>query len=179
MTWWWTVLVDKSVWNLERIYPLLVINVTALDVRCADIFVSCNDPYHANKLLRSFNKVNPYTKFTMEREENDTFYFLDLDIPRREDRTCQRYIHRKETWSGQTSFSPIVYKYESVKTLNQRARKLSWPKEHTIIRNDLQENVYPLSTINIVINTEIKRKNAKLKRMFDSTVIQKLSNEWN
>ena len=70
------------------------------------------------------------TKFTMEREENNSFSFLDINIYR-DSGKLQTSVDRKPTFSGVLtnfkSFLPILHNYNFVWTLLHRGFMICSP----------------------------------------------------
>ncbi|VDQ09385.1 unnamed protein product [Trichobilharzia regenti] len=80
-----------------------------------------------SKSINLFNEIHPTIRVTSELESNNKLGFPDIIMTRRDDRTIQRSIFRKQTWIGQylhfTSFVLIQHKRSLVKCLFSRARK--------------------------------------------------------
>nr|CAH8859853.1 unnamed protein product [Trichobilharzia regenti] len=79
-----------------------------------DTFIICDEKCDLDSLLKTFNVAHPSIRFTLERESNKAFPFLDVLLIRRDDCTIQRSIYPNPTWTGQfidfQSFVPLTRK---------------------------------------------------------------------
>ena len=88
-----------------------------------DSFLLFSSELHVTKFLNYMNSKHRNIKFTVEREENDSLSFLDINIFR-DNGKFQTSVYRKPTFSGVLtnfeSFLPISYKYNLASTLLHR-----------------------------------------------------------
>ena len=97
-----------------------------------DSSVIFKQPDDAEQFHRYINDFHPSIKFTMERETNNTFLFLDVNITKcynNKNFLFSTSVYRKLTFTGLGSsyFScvPLLFKINTVKTLIHRAYHLS------------------------------------------------------
>ncbi|VDQ03208.1 unnamed protein product [Trichobilharzia regenti] len=96
------VLADIFMSNLEKTKLNHAIDQTTSYCRYVDdAFVVCNNESHASYLIRLFNIAHANIVFTMGRENDGKFHFLDIAMQRLEDGCLQRSIYRKPIWNGQ------------------------------------------------------------------------------
>ena len=93
-----------------------------------DTFAVFRNKNHVNSFLQYLNDKHQNITFTHEEEDHGRLPFLDCMVSR----TCDRFttsVYRKPTFSGLGlsffSFSPIIYKINSIKTLIFRANNIS------------------------------------------------------
>ena len=89
-----------------------------------DTFLLFDHQSHAQLFLNYLNSKHPNIKFTMEIENNNKLSFLDVLITR-DSNKFYTSVYRKPTFTGLStnylSFSPSLFKINSVKTLINRA----------------------------------------------------------
>ena len=120
-----------------------------------DCFLLFRHEFHADKFLEYLNSKHSNIKFTCEKEISKKLPFLDCAIERTND-GFDIGVFRKATFTGLAlsffSFSPLIYKINSIKTLIFRAYKIcsnrtNCSKEFNFLRDFFQNNVYPCSVI--------------------------------
>ena len=82
-----------------------------------DIFALFSSPNHADKFREYLSSKHPSIKFSVEKEEDDCFPFLDINIFHENDKVYRK----KNTFSGVytnfKSFIPETYKIGLIKSL--------------------------------------------------------------
>ena len=117
-----------------------------------------------DNILQFFNTNNFNIKFTLEKEIEQTINFLDISITRKQDQKLSLNWYRKPTWSGRYlnffSHHPLRYKKSVVNNLVDRAILLSDKEFHTdnlnLIKNVLQENCYPLTFVQEIVDLRLQ-----------------------
>ena len=93
-----------------------------------DTFLLFSSELHLTNFLNYMNSKHRNIKFTVEREENNSLAFLDINIVCHSGK-FQTSIYRKPTFSGVLtnfeSFLPTSYKYNLVSTLLHRGFMIS------------------------------------------------------
>ena len=91
-----------------------------------DIFCLAKANQDPDEILTLFDTAHSSVRFTIEKECNNEFAFLDVSLTRRADGSIRRSIYRKQTHSGQyinfNSFVPIRLKRNLITNLMSRAR---------------------------------------------------------
>ena len=120
-----------------------------------DTFVLFANSEKAAHLKNYINSRHPNIQFTMDKEQNCTLPFLDINVARNSTETSTTFvtsIYRKPTFSGLGtsfySFVPFLYKINSILTLVHRAYKLSsnyylFHTELNFLRNFFSKNGFP------------------------------------
>ena len=107
---------------------------------------------HIQLFLDYLNSKHPKIKFTCEIEKDSILPFLDVNVLK-DPTGLQTSIYRKPTFTGQGlnwfSFCPSIYKYNSIKTLLNRAYNLSSSylslhHEIEFLKDYFKNNNYPL-----------------------------------
>jgi hypothetical protein len=119
-----------------------------------DILLITNSEAELNSIHTTFNSLHKNIFFTVEREK-EGIPFLDVFLTRSVDGLLSRNLYHKDTWKGQylhfKSFAPIAYKRGLVKTLFDRARRISTfdklPEDLKLLQETLSENGYPMKFI--------------------------------
>ena len=116
-----------------------------------DCFILFHHESHAELFLQYLNSKHDNIKFTCETENNKKLAFLDCLI----DRTNNGFtssVYRKPTFTGQGlsffSFSPLIYKINSIRTLIFRAYNIcsnmtSLSKEFSFLVRYFNANGFP------------------------------------
>ena len=117
-----------------------------------------------DNILQFFNTNKSNIKFTLDEEIERTINFLDISITRKLDQKLSLNWYRKPTWSGRyLNFFPhhtLRYKKSVVNNLVDRAILLSDKEFHTfnlnLIKNVLQENCYPLTFVQEIVDLKLQ-----------------------
>ena len=114
-----------------------------------------------DKVLKAFNKFDKNLKFTVDKFENETPHFLDLEI-------CPNVltIFRKNTHTGQyinmDSFILWKWKMTWIESLVDRAKKIcpkeNLPKEFQLIKKLASWNCYPKNIVNAITKRVLSNK---------------------
>ena len=121
-----------------------------------DIFCLFNREQDALDFLTYLNNRHPNIIFTIEKEENNSLPFLDVNINRNNNGTFITKIFHKKTYSGlltnYLSYIPMSYKLALIKTLIHRTFKIcnNWKMFHSDVdklKATLMRNRYPLKLI--------------------------------
>ena len=124
-----------------------------------DTFLLFADESHIEKFQHYLNEQHININFTVEREQNNTLPFLDIEVIR-SDTEFSTGIYRKPTFSGvysnYGSFMPTEYKYGMITTLLYRSFEIvsdyvKLDNEIVNLKNILKRNRYPDGFINKVI----------------------------
>ena len=108
-------------------------------------------------LLRHLNEVRPSIKFTMELEKDGSLPFLDTSLTRREDRTLNITVFRRQIHTDRylqfNSHHPASAKRAAVRSLFNRARNITLQEdlqkeEH--LTTTFRQNSYPLPFIRTI-----------------------------
>ena len=127
-----------------------------------DIFIVVPNT-HIDHILEIFN-TNPLNiEFALEKELNGAINFLDATITRKQNKKLSFNWYRKPTWSGRylnfNSHHPLRYKKSVINNLVDRAVLLSdkeFQKNNLrLIINTLEENDYPHSFIQVIMNQRL------------------------
>ncbi len=125
-----------------------------------------SDPSHVDLFQQYLNQKHPNIKFTVERENNNTLPFLDVEVTRTNDE-FKTGTYRKPTFSGvysnYRSLIPSAYKIGLVTTLLYRMYELvsdyeRLDKEIKDLKSILRKNRYPDGFIDKVIYTFLNNK---------------------
>ncbi|BHF71206.1 hypothetical protein SprV_0401426100 [Sparganum proliferum] len=116
-----------------------------------DIFCLADGTTDTEGLVQKFSSAQPSLKFTAEAETDNEIAFLDVLLHRQDDRSMQRRVFRKKTWTGHYvnfhSFVPINIKRNLVQGLAAKVRRICSPEaieeELQHLRNTLRESGYP------------------------------------
>ncbi len=102
------------------------------------------------------NGLESSISFTMERETNNNLAFLDVNVKREPNGSFSTSVYRKPTHTNRylqfDSYNPMAHKKAVVRTLVDRAKKLSnndemYNKEMNHIKESLSKNGYPAKLI--------------------------------
>ena len=135
-----------------------------------DIFIVVPNT-HIDQILEIFN-TNPLNiEFTLEKELNGAINFLDVTITRKQNKKLSFNWYRKPTWSGRylnfNSHHPLRYKKSVINNLVYRAVLLSdkeFQKNNLrLIINTLEENDYPHSFIQVIMNQRLSTLKEKTR----------------
>ena len=105
----------------------------------------------AQQFLQYINQAHPNIKFSMETETNNRLNFLDVTISKSPSHFSTN-VFRKDTYTGLGlnfyNFCPDIYKFNSFKTLINRAYKIcsdwfSFSQELQTLEKYFQQNNYP------------------------------------
>ena len=116
-----------------------------------DTLVAFQNLNQAQRFLQYINQQHPNINFTMEVENNNCINFLDITISR-SDNSFTTNIFRKNCFTGLGqnfySFSPVIYKYNSCKTLIHRAFSIcsnwkNFTSELSFLKNFFKLNCFP------------------------------------
>ena len=130
-----------------------------------NIFCIVENGMEANNFLNYLNSKHPSIKFTMESEVNKMLPFLDILISSQEG-NFRTSVYRKNTFIGLfmnfRSFTPMCYKLGLIRTLIDRAYKISIDRltfnfEFRRIKEYLCKNMYPPQLIDKQLQKYIKK----------------------
>ena len=116
-----------------------------------DIFVMFLGQSHLKKFVNYMNTKDPNIKFTSEFEENNSFFFWDVKITRRNNQLVTS-VFCKATFSGVftnfKSFMPVAYKFGLVYTLlhhsfSIRSSYEKFLEEIVLLRDIFKKNKHP------------------------------------
>ena len=116
-----------------------------------DTIAGFKDAHHSQLFLQYINQSHPNIKFTIDTENNNCLNFLDITISRIADK-FNTNVYRKSCFTGLGlnfySFCPYQYKFNSCKTLINRAYKIcsSWlnfSEELKVLDSYFLQNNYP------------------------------------
>ena len=116
-----------------------------------DTFLIFKDSSHVELFFEYFNTRHPNITFTYEIEQNNELPFLDILICRNGGKFVTS-VYRKSTYTGlglnYLSFSPKLFKFNSIHTLINRAFSICsdfklFHQEMTFLLNYFTENSYP------------------------------------
>ena len=131
-----------------------------------DTFLVFRCPSHINLFLDYLNSKHPNIKFTCEMEHNSKLSFLDIEITNANGKFTTS-VYRKPTFTGLglsfLSFTPFLYKVNSIKTLVNRAFNvcsdyLFFDTEVKFLKNFFTMNGYPMSVFYRVLNKFLNDK---------------------
>jgi len=118
-----------------------------------DTFALFDHPQQAELFLNFLNTLHPNISFTFELEKDKCIPFLDMLITRSVD-GFHSTVYRKDTFTGLginfSSYCPLTYKINAIKTLIYRAYHLSssylnFNKEIVFLREFFSNNGFPLN----------------------------------
>ena len=124
-----------------------------------DTFVLFWNESDADEFQKYLNAQHPNIKFTVEKEQNNTLPFLDVQVTRMDEEFVTG-TYRKPTFSGiysnYQSLIPTEYKFGLVTTLLYRSFELvsdyqQLDKEIKILKGILKKNCYPEGFVDTVI----------------------------
>ena len=116
-----------------------------------DLFLLFDNEYQANSFLNYLNNKHPKINFTFKSEANNNLNFLDISIHKHNQKFTTS-IYRKPTFTGLGtnffSFTPFIYKLNSIKTLIYRAYHISssyfqFNQEINFLRKYFTDNLFP------------------------------------
>jgi len=125
-----------------------------------DTFVLFKHPSHINLFLNYLNSKHPSIKFTHETQQNNQLPFLDTVVTY-DNGQFHTSIYRKPTFTGLglhfLSYTPYIYKINSIRTLITRAYNLcsNWSFFHDemmFLKNFFVTNGYPLHIFDKITN---------------------------
>ncbi|XP_069970997.1 uncharacterized protein [Penaeus vannamei] len=131
-----------------------------------DTFLLFKHPSHVNLFLDYLNSKHPSIKFTCEIQKDNQLPFLDT-IVTNNNGNFHTSIYRKPTFTGLglhfLSFTPYIYKINSVKTLITRAYNVcsNWAAFHiemSFLKNFFLTNGYPLYIFDKITKTFLCKK---------------------
>ena len=135
-----------------------------------DTFLVFDHPSHVQLFLDYLNSKHPNIKFTKEMEVDSKLSFLDILVTRNENHFITS-VYRKPTFTGLgmnfLSFSPKLFKINSMKTLINRAYNIcsdyvSFDIELKFLYNFFTKNSYPTflfySTLRNFLNNKFEPK---------------------
>ena len=131
-----------------------------------DTFLIFRDSSHVDLFLNYLNSKHPNIKFTSEVEQNSALSFLDILITRRGG-SFNTSVFRKSTFTGlglnYLSYSPMLYKINSIRTLINRAYNVcsdyfSFDMDMTFLLKYFSENMYPSFLFYNVLKTFLNEK---------------------
>ena len=127
------------------------LNKTTLYKRYVDDILICTPEKHFDHVLHIFPHIHPNLSVSFEKERNNQLAFLDVLMTWRPDGTIQRNVHRKKTWTGQylhfSSFCPVSYKQDLVRTLFHRVRTISSVNQSFILRREIAIEFFVVMSI--------------------------------
>ena len=134
-------------------------------------------PENIEEVLRKFNSFDKNLQFTVDKFENETPHFLDLEI-----HPDGLTIYRKDTHTGQfvnfSSYTKWNYKIAWIRALIHRAKKLcSENKILTEIKNIklfAAYNGYPKQIVNSVLKKCRENENKQRDDEIDDSVVPQL-----
>lgn len=138
-----------------------------------DTFLICNK-HKTEELLQDFNNIHNKLTYTMEKENNGTINFLDLNISRQQ-KKLNFAIYRKPTYTdtiiNQNSNHPYKQKLAALNSMVFRMVNLplgpeAYNREYKVITQIAINNGYNIQTIDKIINKQTKK--AKNKTNFHS-----------
>jgi len=147
-----------------------------------DCFLVFNNNNEANSFLQYLNNKHPNIHFTAEFETNDCLPFLDSVVHKVGNRNISTSVFRKATFTGLGlnffSFTPMLYKLNSIKTLLYRAYTLSssyinFHLEIEFLRQYFVNNKYPIYLFDNVVSKFLESK-FKTNHVSISTVPKKI-----
>ena len=116
-----------------------------------DLFLLFDNEHQANSFLNYLNNKHHKIEFTFESETNNSLNFLDISINKHNQKFTTS-IYRKPTFTGLGtnffSFTPYIYKLNSIKTLIYRAYHISssylqFNQEINFLRKYFTDNLFP------------------------------------
>jgi len=131
-----------------------------------DTFLLFRNKNHAILFLDYLNSKHPNIRFTMETECNGSLSFLDCFITRSKGR-FESSVYRKDSFTGMGtsffSYTPFIYKINSIKTLICRAYNvcssyISLHNEFEFLRNFFCGNGFPRSIVDNQIRKFLDRQ---------------------
>ena len=134
-----------------------------------DTFLIFHSNDHIQLFLDYLNSKHPKIKFTCEIEKDSILPFLDVNVLK-DPTGLQTSIYRKPTFTGQGlnwfSFCPSIYKYNSIKTLLNRAYNLSSSylslhHEIEFLKSYFKNNNYPLDKYFSIVKSFLYSKTNK------------------
>ena len=145
-----------------------------------DSFLLFKDESHIAKFQEYLNSQHPNIKFTVERENNGSLPFLDVNVSRANNSFVTN-VFRKKTFTGLgmnfESSIPIDYKRNIIVCLVMRAYNIcsnyfKFTNELQFLRNYFLANGFPISFIEKNIRITLNRIFVKIER--PSTVSRKI-----
>ena len=133
-----------------------------------DTFLIFKDPQHIQKFLDYLNAQHINMKFTCEIETNCKIPFLDTLVTRTNN-NFSTSVYRKSTYTGLglnfLSFSPLIYKLNSIKTLLNRAYNIcssyvTFDQEVQYLQNYFFNNSYPTNAFYNIVRSFFNKKYA-------------------
>lgn len=131
-----------------------------------DTFLIFNHKDHIQLFLDYLNSKHSKIQFTCEIEKDNSLPFLDVNVSKINS-GLQTSIFRKPTFTGQGlnwfSFCPSIYKYNSIKTLINRAYSLSstylgFHHEIEFLRDYFRNNNFPLDKYFSIVRSFLHSK---------------------
>ena len=116
-----------------------------------DLFLLFDNEHQANSFLNYLNNKHHKIEFTFESETNNSLNFLDISIYKHNQKFTTS-IYRKPIFTGLStnffSFTPYIYKLNSIKTLIYRAYHISssylqFNQEINFLRKYFTDNLFP------------------------------------
>ena len=147
-----------------------------------DTFTMFDSKNNANELLSFLNSRHDSIKFTIEFEEDNKIYFLDILLERCPDNSFSTSVYRKKTFTGLytkwDSFTPRKYKINLIRTLTYRCFRIcSSPSLLQAAVKDLRklllQNGYPQGVITFNINDVLNKNKNKPNNPVQATVPKK------
>ena len=129
---------------------------------CGRYFAIFGSEQDCDYFKGQLNLLHPPLKFTVEKEQNNSFTFLDVLVVK-DGTGFLTSVYRKPTFTGQyihwNSFSPKIRKINLIKTLVHRAlmicSKTKLGSELDKIKQLLIENEYPADVLLYCINQNL------------------------
>ena len=127
------------------------------------------------EFFQHINKIEKSIKFTMEKEENSSIAFLDINVTRREDGSFKTSIYRKPTHTNRylnfQSNHPNSHKRSVVNSLINRAKMLvsderDQRKEINLVKKTLRANGYSKHFLRDYVKTEQMKEEKPTSNVF-------------
>ena len=140
-----------------------------------DTFLVFREKQHVNLFLNYLNNQHQNIKFTCEMEKDGKLPFLDVLITKNQGNITTS-VYRKETFTGLGlnwfSYSPEIYKLNSIKTLLNRAYDicssyLIFHEEVEFLRGYFVKNNYKLDTFYDVLRNFLSKKRVVTPAKYD------------
>ena len=136
-----------------------------------DLFLIFNNDFEVDQFLGYMNKQHNNIKFTCEREVEGRLAFLDVLVSKTENGITTG-VYRKNTFTGQGlnwfSFTPYIYKINSIRTLLTRAYDvcssfLLLHEEILVLRKYFLNNNYSLDLFERILKKFLYDKMSRVK----------------
>ena len=149
----------------EDVMPIIQ-DISLFWYRYVDDVIACIETDKIQQVLTAINAINNSIQFTVEKEQNSSLNFLDLNITRNDLGNLSFGIHRKPThtekYLNYNSSHPLEHKNSVIRSLMHRADNLcdedKKTEEFNHIKQVLQTNQYPMKQINKISQKTLNRR---------------------